>query len=72
MTYPCIVYERDFAHTKFAGNNPYNYTQRYLLTLIDPEPDSTILPKITGLPMCTFNRHFAANELNHDVFTLYY
>ena len=72
MAYPCIVYERDFADTKFSDNKPYAYTQRYQVTLIDADPDSPILNGIKGLPMCTFDRHFAANNLNHDVFTLFY
>jgi hypothetical protein len=72
MAYPCIVYERDAADTKFANNKPYDYVQRYAVTLIDQNPDSTLLALIAGLPSCTFNRHFAANNLNHDVFTLYY
>lgn len=72
MEYPCIVYQRDFADTKFANNSPYDYTQRYQVTLIDPDPDSTVLKEIAGLRLCTFNRHFAANNLNHDVFTLFH
>ena len=72
MEYPCIVYERDAADSKFAGNRPYSYTQRYAVTLIDPDPDCDILAKIKDLPQCEFNRHFTANNLNHDVFTLYY
>lgn len=72
MEYPCIVYQRDDADTKFAGNTPYSYTQRYQVTLIDPDPDSDILVKIASLPMTIFDRHFAANNLNHDVFTMYF
>lgn len=72
MVYPCIVYQRDYADTKFAGNNPYGYTQRYQVTLIDPDPDTNILGKIARLPMCVFNRHYVVNNLNHDVFTLYF
>lgn len=72
MQYPCIVYERDDEDKKFAGNRPYNHTWRYQVTVIDPDPDSAIVTSVTGLPLCTFDRHFAANELNHDVFTLYY
>jgi hypothetical protein len=72
MVYPCIVYQRDFADTKFAGNFPYSYTQRYQVTLIDRNPDSEILAKIAALPMCLFDRNFATSGLNHDVFTLFF
>lgn len=72
MEYPCIVYQRDFADTKFAGNRPYSYTQRYQVTLIDPNPDTDILAKIAALPLCLFDRNFATSGLNHDVFILYF
>lgn len=72
MDYPCIVYQRDNASTDFADNNPYRYTQRYQVTVIDTSPDSTILAKVAALPQCLFNRHFASGNLNHDVFVLYF
>jgi hypothetical protein len=72
MKYPCIVYKRDNAETLFAGNAPYRFTQRYMVTLICSTPDSDTLQKIASLPMCTFNRFYTANNLNHDVFNLYY
>jgi len=72
MEYPCILYARDNADTKFAGNRPYSYTQRYQVTLIDRDPDSDILDQIAALPKCVFNRHFVADNLNHDVFVLYF
>lgn len=72
MQYPCIVYSRDNANTKFAGNKPYRHVNRYQVTVIDQDPDSAIPDKIAGLPMCSFNRFFAADNLNHDVFTLFF
>ena len=72
MEYPCIVYQRDAASTKFADNAPYSYTQRYQVTLIDRNPDSVILSAIKDLPMCIYDRGFATAGLNHDVFVLYF
>lgn len=72
MEYPCIVYERDHADTKFAGNRPYSFRQRYQVTLIAKDPDSDILDKIRALPLCLYDRGYAANNLNHDIFALYY
>jgi hypothetical protein len=72
MQYPCIVYKRDNAITKFAGNNPYHYTNRYMVTVIDRNPDSEIPDKVAALPMSLFNRFFAADNLNHDVFNVYF
>lgn len=72
MKYPCIKYERDRADTEFADNLSYGYTQRYKITVIDEDPDSTIPAEIAALPQCLFDRHYAANDLNHDVFNLFF
>lgn len=72
MKYPCIVYNRDNADTKFAGNLPYRYIKRYQVTVIDQDPDSEIPDKVAALPMCLFDRFFTADNLNHDVFNIYF
>ena len=72
MTYPCIVYKRDNLKTKFAGNKPYNRVNRYQVTVIAADPDSDIPEKLSALPMCTFDRSFPADDLNHEVYTLYF
>ena len=72
MTYPCIVYIRNSAKTDFANNFPYKYTKRYEVTVIDENPDSEIPGKVASLPMCSFSRHFTSDNLNHDVFNLYF
>ena len=72
MQYPCIVYHRDSAEIKFANNNPYRYTKRYTVTVIDRNPDSIFPDKLAELPMCTYIRFFPADSLNHDVFNLYF
>jgi hypothetical protein len=72
MEYPCIVYKRDNMDSDFADNTPYHLTTRYLVTVIDRNPDSDIPDKVARLPMCLYNRGFAVNNLNHDVFNLYF
>lgn len=72
MEYPCIVYKRDVASTDYAGNNPYRYTKRYQVTVIDKLPDSGIPDMVAALPMCVHNRFYTADNLNHDVFNLYF
>ena len=72
MNYPCIVYKRDDADTRFAGNKPYLHVKRYMVTVIDRNPDSGIPDKVAQQPMCLFNRNYAANGLHHDVFNLYF
>lgn len=72
MTYPCIVYQRDDADTKFADNKPYSFVFRYEVTVIDKNPDSGLIPKIAALPKCRFVKHFKYDNLNHDVFRLFF
>ncbi len=72
MTYPCIVYKRDDARTLHADNQPFRVTKRYLVTVIDKDPDSGIPDAVAVLPSVTFERHFTADNLNHDVFTIFF
>jgi hypothetical protein len=72
MAYPCVVYQRDNALTKFADNNPYSHEIRYQITVIDRDPDSVIPGKVAMLPKTLFNRYFAADGLNHNVYVTYY
>lgn len=72
MEYPCIVYAKDSADTRFADNSPYRYNKRYQVTVIDRNPDSSIPDKVAALPMTLFTRWFAADNLHHDVFNVYF
>lgn len=72
MIYPCIVYRRDDIDTDFADNVPYSKRKRYQVTVIDRDPDSEIPDKVLDLPTCIFDRFYTADNLNHDVFKLYF
>lgn len=72
MQYPCILYSMNGLESKFADNTPYTRTKRYQVMVIDRNPDSEIPDKISALPMCLFDRQYAANNLNHFVFNLYF
>lgn len=72
MNYPAIVYRRDFAETKFADDEPYDIVKRYQVTVIDRNPDSLIPGKVAQLPMCVFNRFYAVEGLNHDVYNIFF
>ncbi len=74
MVYPCIVYHRDYAKTDFADSAPYIYSKRYQVMFIGTavDADSDIPDKIAALPMCVFDRFYTADNLNHDVFKLFF
>jgi hypothetical protein len=72
LKYPCIIYKRDLMDKKFADDNTYNYTLRYAITVIDQNPDSLIPDKVATMPMSVFNRFYTVDNLNHDVFNVYF
>ena len=72
MKYPAIRYTRDDILTEQANNNPYIQSTAYQLIVIDEDPDSEVVERVKQLPKCRFERHYAADNLNHDVFILYY
>lgn len=72
LIYPCIIYKRDFADTKFADDNPYHHTLRYMVTVVDRDPDSSIPSKVAKMPMSLFNRFYTADNLNHDVYSVFF
>src|SRR5688572_2868431 len=72
MNYPCIRYERSDIDTDHADNKPFNHRKRYTVTVIDKNPDSEIPDNVAKLPTASFDRHYVAENLNHDVFTLFF
>lgn len=72
MQYPAIVYSRSDIDNAHANNSVYKQEYAYEITVIDRNPDSEIVKKVSRLPRCRFNRHYPSDNLNHDVFTIYY
>ena len=72
MKFPAIVYKRKNIDPRFADNNVYTRLIAYEVIVIDSDPDSMYVTKISTFPRCRFERHYTAENMNHDVFTLYY
>lgn len=72
MKYDAIRYCRKDIENVYANNGVYNQYDCYEVIAIYKNPDSDIPEKISRLPMCSFDRHYVADNLNHDVFTIYY
>lgn len=72
MKYPAIVYSRSDIDNRFADNSPYSQEKAYTVTIIDKDPDSEIVDRIASLPKCMYDRNYRIENLNHDVFTLFY
>lgn len=71
MKYPAIRYKRTRIDPVYANNIVYMYRTPYELILIDKNPDSEYVAKLLALPYCRHVRHYTANNLHHDVFTIY-
>lgn len=72
MKYPAIVYSRNRIDNEHADDGVYIQSPSYSVTVIDKNPDSEIVENISLLPRCRFDRHYISDNLNHDVFTVYY
>lgn len=72
MKYPAILYKRSKIANEYADNDVYRQTMQYQVTVMDYDPDSVIPLKVSKLPTCSHERSYCADNLNHDVFTLYY
>lgn len=73
LKYPCIVYSRSNPNKRNANDAMYMSTNKYEGIVIDHDPDSEIPDKIVEhFPMCTLDRVYTSDNLNHFSFTLYY
>lgn len=71
MVYPAIVYSRYDVEKDYANNGTYLKYPSYQITVIAKDPDCDAVDKVADLPMCRYDRHYVADNLNHDVFTIY-
>ena len=72
INYPAIIYSRNDIDNTFADDIVYMQNHTYQVIVIDANPDSEIIDKISKLPMCRYNRHYTSDNLNHDVFIINY
>lgn len=72
IKYPAIIYSCNNIDNNFADDIVYMQNHTYQIIVIDANPDSEIVNKISKLPMCRYNRHYTSDNLNHDVFILNY
>ena len=73
LKYPCIVYSKASPNIKRANDGIYKGTNRYNIVHIDVDPDSGMPDKILHhFQMCSFDRAYISNNLNHNALSLYY
>lgn len=72
MHYPCIVYERSDISNTHADDDIYIQPRQYRVTVIDEDPDSEIVTKMSKFRTARFINHQVVDNLNHDTFNIYY
>lgn len=72
MHYDAIRYSRSKIDNTFANNSVYMQNDSYEVIVIYRDPDSDLPRKISQLPKCRHDRHYVAENLHHDSFTIYY
>lgn len=72
MNYPAIKYEKNKIISTRANDKLYGSRIQYSLTVIDRKPDNPVINKLLELPYCSYDRNYKSDNLEHDVFTIYY
>lgn len=72
MKYPCIKYSCEYRRKTNADNSAYLVNNRYQIMVISKTPDHPVIEELLKLPTCSHDRHYEADNLHHDILTLYY
>lgn len=56
----------------YISHGVYLSKRRYTIVVIDKDPDTNLVQKVTNLPMSRFDRHFKKDNLNHYIFNVYF
>ena len=73
INYDCIIYNQRRPDVKRADNLAYTYTHAYDITIISKSPTFDLAERmIKHFQMCSFDRFYIADNLNHWTLTLYY
>lgn len=73
MEYDAIDYSISNKHIKRADNRAYLTYNKYTLICISHKKENPVVQKlIEELPMCSYDRGYAQNNLWYDVLTVYF
>ena len=72
LKYPCIIYSLADIYTRNADDRHYSMQKVYNISVISRDPDNTIAESILEMPKTRFDRRYVADNLYHDILTLYY
>lgn len=72
MKYPAIRYERSKIDNVCANDGVYAQWLSYTITVIGCDPDGDIIANLSKMSKCKHDRFYASDNLNHEVFTIYW
>ena len=72
MQYPAIRYSKKNIQSVYANDSKYLLRDCYELIVISRTPDHPVIKKLLSLPYCSYDRPYVADNLYHDVLTIYY
>lgn len=72
MKYPAIRYNLADINDLSADNIDYQQHDTYMVTYITDDPDDVMIRTLAKLPYSKLDRWYAADNLNHYVYTIFY
>lgn len=72
MVYPAIRYQKKEPDVKYANNKKYISVNCYEIIVISTRADDPINEKIADLEYCKWDRGYRYDNLEHDVYTVYF
>lgn len=72
IVYPAIIYKRDGLMDIFSDDDIYHRRDEFLVTVVDTDPDSSVVEAVSKLRFCSFQSSFVSENLNHTNFQIYY
>lgn len=72
MQYDAIRYSKKIIDSKYANDRKYSMIDCYEVIVISRLPDNPVIKKLLSLPYCSYDRHYVADNLHHDVLTIYW
>lgn len=70
MEYPAIVYSKTNMPARYANNKKYHKSLAFEVKVIAEDPDTYYVDLVHDMRCSRFDRHFIADDLHHDVFTI--
>ena len=73
LNYPCIIFKRSTSNGNYSDNRMYRFKRSYEVVAIDPRPDSKWIDLfLENFRYIRYVRSYTSDNLNHDIFIIYY